>query len=90
MVHMKRREFITLVGGAAASWPLAAGAQQPDRMLRIGAVIGAGDDAPRRAWMMGFRRKLQELGWVEDRRAMERRRHRKDSGERGGTGERET
>jgi putative tryptophan/tyrosine transport system substrate-binding protein len=55
---MKRREFITLLGGAAATWPLTARAQQPARVPRIGII----DDAP--MWH-SFRRALRELGYVE-------------------------
>jgi ABC-type uncharacterized transport system substrate-binding protein len=56
--HLKRREFITLLGGAAATWPLAARAQQPARVPRIGIV----DDAP--MWH-SFRQALREFGYVE-------------------------
>jgi putative tryptophan/tyrosine transport system substrate-binding protein len=60
---MKRREFITLVGGAAA-WPLAARAQQPDRVRRIGALMGfAESDSEAQAFIAAFREGLQKLGW---------------------------
>ena len=62
---MKRREFITLLGGAAA-WPLAARAQQPDRMRRIG-VLMAYADREYRSHLAAFREELQELGWTEGR-----------------------
>jgi len=62
---MRRREFITLLGGAAVAWPLAARAQQPAR--RIGVLVGAGNDLQGQSWLMGFRRKLQELGWADAR-----------------------
>ena len=61
---MRRREFITLVGGAAA-WPLSAGGQH--RTRRIGALLGAGNDLQGQSWVAGFRQKLQELGWADGR-----------------------
>ena len=64
---MKRRDFITLVGGAAAGWPVAAGAQQPDRMRRIGFLIGVQDDTNSRAMYEAFRQGLQQLGWIDGR-----------------------
>src|SRR5262245_4162753 len=64
---MKRREFITLLGGAAA-WPLAARAQQSERMRRIGVLMNlAPDDPEGRARVAAFQQRLQELGWVDGR-----------------------
>jgi putative ABC transport system substrate-binding protein len=61
---MRRRDFITLVGGAAVTWPLAARAQQPRRMRRIGVLMyTAADDALGQAWSAAFAQGLQQLGW---------------------------
>ena len=62
---MKRREFITLLGGVAA-WPLAARAQQPgDRMRRIGVLMSqSADDPDALAWISAFAQGLQERGWI--------------------------
>ena len=64
---MKRREFITLLGGAAA-WPLAARAQQPERMRHIG-VLGSGtaDNPDVQVRLAAFKQGLQQLGWIEGR-----------------------
>jgi ABC-type uncharacterized transport system substrate-binding protein len=62
---MRRRAFVTLLGGAAA-WPLAASAQQSDRMRRIG-VISPNDDRPARERHAVFFQGLQQLGWIEGR-----------------------
>ena len=63
---MRRREFITLVGGAATGWPLAARAQQPDRMRRIGVLMAyAENDASAQSWIAAFRDALTKLGWKE-------------------------
>jgi ABC-type uncharacterized transport system substrate-binding protein len=65
---MKRRDFLTLLGGASVAWPLAARAQQSERMRRIGALMYlAADDADSPALVAAFARGLQELGWIEGR-----------------------
>jgi len=63
---MKRREFITLLGGAAVVWPLAAGAQQAERMRRIGVLNPFAENDPEvQAQITAFRQALQKLGWTE-------------------------
>ena len=63
-----RREFITLLGGAAAAWPLAARAQQPERMRRIGVLMAsAADDPESQARIAAFLQGLQQLGWTDGR-----------------------
>jgi putative ABC transport system substrate-binding protein len=62
---MRRREFITLIGGTAAMWPLAAGAQQPDRMRRIGVLMNIAENDPQSAVRtLAFERDLKERGWT--------------------------
>jgi putative ABC transport system substrate-binding protein len=60
---MRRREFVSLLGGAMA-WPLAARAQQA---RRIGVLVGTGNDLQSQFWLAAFRRRLQELGWSDAR-----------------------
>ena len=65
---MRRREFITLVGGVAAAWPLSARAQQPERLLRIGVRMGyAENDAEAKSWITALVEALKKLGWIEGR-----------------------
>ena len=66
--RLRRREFITLLGGAAAGWPLSAPAQQPDRARRIAVLMGyIESDSDAQAWYAAFRDALQRLGWTEGR-----------------------
>jgi putative ABC transport system substrate-binding protein len=65
---MQRRKFITLIGGAAVAWPLAARAQQGDRMRRIGVLMAsAADDLESQARVAAFLQGLQQLGWTDGR-----------------------
>jgi len=67
---MRRREFITLVGGAAA-WPLAASAQQGERMRRIGVLMNLpADDAEGQGRIAAFLQELQQLGWTDGRNVL--------------------
>src|SRR5262249_16940198 len=68
MLDMRRRQFISLLGGVAAAWPVAARAQQPDRVRHIGVLNSmAADDPNAQARYEAFVRGLQQLGWVETR-----------------------
>jgi ABC-type uncharacterized transport system substrate-binding protein len=62
--HIERRKFLATLGGAAAAWPLAARAQQPERMRRVGILVAAAsDDAEFQARVGAFLQGLQQLGW---------------------------
>ena len=66
--RLKRREFITLLGGAAVSWPIAAQAQQDGRVRQIGVLMAfAESHLEAQAWIAAFRGELQKLGWTEGR-----------------------
>jgi putative ABC transport system substrate-binding protein len=67
MPALRRRHFITLLGGAAAAWPLAARAQQSERMRRVGVLMTrVADDPQSRLQVAAFQQRLQELGWTND------------------------
>jgi putative ABC transport system substrate-binding protein len=63
---MKRREFITLLGSAAATWPIAARAQQPSKLPTIG-FVGQNTPSAQSQWTDAFVQRLRELGWIEGR-----------------------
>ena len=63
---MKRHQFITLLGGAAAAWPVVVRAQQPDRVRRIGVLMGFAESDPEaKAFFAAFREGLEQFGWAE-------------------------
>jgi putative ABC transport system substrate-binding protein len=65
---MRRRTFISLLGGGVAAWPLAARAQRAERMPRIGVLMGYGENDPdAKAMLLAFTQRLRELGWTEGR-----------------------
>jgi putative ABC transport system substrate-binding protein len=65
---MRRREFIALLGGAAAMWPVVARAQQPDRVRRVGVLVGLAENDPETAARFAkFRQEFERLGWFEGR-----------------------
>src|SRR6516164_1791215 len=64
-IHIRQREFIFTLGGAAAAWPLAARAQKSDRARRIGLLMGAADDPEGQARVRALKQGLQELGRTE-------------------------
>jgi ABC-type uncharacterized transport system substrate-binding protein len=64
---MNRRAFTTLIGGAAAAWPLAVRGQQAERMRRVGVLMAYAENVPEaQAWVAKFRAELENLGWRED------------------------
>jgi putative ABC transport system substrate-binding protein len=65
---MRRRDFISLAGSAAVTWPIVAHAQQPERMRRIGVLSSLAEaDTEAQAWDAAFRKRLVELGWIDGR-----------------------
>jgi len=70
--HLKRREFITLLGGAA-TWPLRAQAQQPERMRRIGVLMSFDENDPTmKLRVSAFTQALADLGWTDGRKRADR------------------
>ena len=67
-ICLRRRELITLLAGAAVSWPLAARAQQRDRIRRIGVLMGGDENDPvLKPSVSAFAQALADLGWTDGR-----------------------
>src|SRR3954470_17564613 len=66
MPDVRRRQFVTLLGGAAAAWPLAARAQQAGKLPTIG-FLGASTPSAWSPWTAAFVQRLREVGWIEGR-----------------------
>src|SRR5262245_51841316 len=79
--QLKRREFITLLGGATVAWPLAARAQQPGKPPTIG-FLGAGSPSYWGRWVSAFVQRLRDLGWTEGKTVAIEYRWAEGSGER--------
>jgi hypothetical protein len=66
--YIRRRELVVTLGSAAVAWPLAAGAQQGERVMRIGVLMAYAESDPEaQAWVAAFQEGLQKLGWAEGR-----------------------
>jgi putative ABC transport system substrate-binding protein len=72
-VTIGRRELLAALGGAAVAWPLAARAQQLQRVRRIGILMGVADDAETKGWLVTFNQRLEQLGWQAGRNLQIRR-----------------
>ena len=69
-IDIGRREFISALGGAVAAWPLAASAQQAEKIRRIGALLGWSESSPEfRSYLAAFIEELARLGWIDGRNA---------------------
>ena len=66
---MKRREFISLIGGSAVAWPVMALAEQPEMIRRVG-ILGTATPSAWSPWVAAFVQRLRELGWIEGRTVM--------------------
>ena len=66
-MDMRRREFLGVLGGAAASWPFAVGAQQPERLRRIGVLMNLAENQQAQARISALRQALEQFGWTDHR-----------------------